>query len=132
MKLRFKSGVEVCRGLCYGAFVGKLLLLLSFCTSILAFSAADAQGLPVRALPANGKLGRVGEPQALPLVQIGGRVMRLAPGGVIYDQHNRSIVHASLPPHSTVLYTADANGDVQRIYVLTDEERVRVEQAQRK
>ena len=110
----------------------KLLLLLSLCGFLGGVADAQAQLLAVRPLPVSGKLGRTGDAQPLPMVQIDGKTMRLAPGGVIFDLHNRTVVHASLPAHANVLYTADVNGDVQRIYVLTDEERLRVEQAQRK
>ena len=58
--------------------------------------------------------------------------MRLAPGGVIYDQANRSILHGSLPASAPVLYTKDPNGDIQRIYVLTEDERIRLDQARRR
>ena len=117
---------------CYGRMIRKLLLLLSLCGLLAGASSAEVQLLAVRTLPVNGKLGRTGDAQPLPMVQIGGKSMRLAPGGVIFDQHNRTVVHGSLPTHANILYTADANGSIQRIYVLTDEERARVEQAQRK
>jgi len=77
----------------------------------------------LRTLPANAKRATVGQPQVLPYVQLSGKVVRLAPGGVIYDQNNRTIVHNALPPGADVAVTPDMNGDVARIYILTPLER---------
>ena len=102
-----------------------LLLLILY--SLFACTAAYAQH--VRMLPAQGERGTLGESQPLPLVKIGSKVFRLAPGGVIYDQSNRFIVHAHLPPDAAVLYTKDLNGDIQRIYILTEQEQTRLDRA---
>ncbi len=107
----------------------KSLHSLAFLSLFALCTGASAQLVQSRPLPANGERGRIGATQPLPHVQIGNRVMRLAPGGVIYDQQNRSIVHAHLPPGSEVLYTRDANGDIHRIYILTPEEQSRVARA---
>lgn len=107
----------------------KLLLLLVLCAAWAAPAASHAQLIQQRFLPAQGERGRLGDAQVLPMVKISGRVLRLAPGGVIYDQHNRSIVHAHLPAGAEIFYTRDQNGDVQRIYILTDQERERLARA---
>jgi hypothetical protein len=86
---------------------------------------AGISSAQLRTLPANAKRATTGQQQALPYIDIGGKVARLAPGGVIYDQNNRSIVHSALPPGTDVAFTVDMNGDVARIYILTP-----VEQAQ--
>ena len=104
----------------------KYLLLLTL-YGLVAIGSAYAQH--VRMLPAQGERGTLGENQPLPLVKIGGKVLRLAPGGVIYDQSNRSIVHANLPAAAAVLYTKDLNGDIQRMYILTEQEQVRLDRA---
>lgn len=83
----------------------------------------------MRLLPAAGERGKTGASQPLPNVKIGNKVLRLAPGGVIYDQHNRSIVHAHLPVAAEVLYTKDQGGNIQRIYILTEQEQARLAQA---
>ena len=76
-----------------------------------------------RQLPADGKLGElVGGQHPLPLVQINNQVVRLAPGGRIYDQHNRTIPHSHLPQYAVVLFVHDMNGDISRIYILRPEE----------
>ncbi|MGH8702096.1 MAG: hypothetical protein ACREVR_13120 [Burkholderiales bacterium] len=82
-----------------------------------------------RELPANGKLGELaGRQQPFPLLQINNQVVRLAPGGRIYDQHNRTILHTFLPERATVLFVQDMNGDISRLYILRPEE---LEQIQR-
>ena len=73
----------------------------------------------LRTLPANAKRATVGQQQSMPLVELSSKVARLAPGGVIYDQNNRSIVHGALPPGADVIFTTDMNGDIARIYILT-------------
>ena len=84
-------------------------------------TAAHAQ--PVRQLPANGKLGElVGQQQAFPVVQIGGELLRLTAGGIIYDQNNRTIVHGLLPERAAVLYVQEMSGEISRIYILRPEE----------
>jgi hypothetical protein len=89
--------------------------------------ASTAHAQLMRALPANGKLGVTGESMVLPSVRIGNQVLRLAPGGVILDQNNRTIVHAHLPQQATVLYTQDNLGQISRIVVLTPEELARIQ-----
>jgi hypothetical protein len=82
-----------------------------------------------RQLPAGGKLGElVGQQQPFPLLQINNQVVRLAPGGRIYDQHNRTILHTVLPERATVLFVQDMNGDISHVYILRPEE---LEQLQR-
>ena len=82
----------------------------------------------LRTLPANAKRATVGQPQMLPLVELGGKVVRLAPGGIIYDQSNRTIVHGALPADVDVAFTTDMQGDVARIYILTPQERAQFNQ----
>jgi len=95
-------------------------------------AAAAAQSGWQRTLPAQGKLGVLGDPAPLPMVQVNGEALRFAPGGVIFDQSNRTIVHAALPPNASVLYTTNTNGEVQRIYILTPDEQRALERAGRR
>jgi len=101
------------------------LLLLLIVAGWLLSGIGHAQ---LRALPAAAKRATVGQPQQLPYVELGGKLVRLAPGGVIYDQHNRSIVHGALPPGANVAFTIDMHGDVARIYILTPQEQAQLDQ----
>ena len=99
----------------------KSLLLLA----LLLFLEA-AYGQPFRTLPAAGELGRTGEPRPLPDVKIGRKVLRLGPGALVFDQNNRTILHGLIPAHAHVFFTRDGQGDIRRLYILTDEERARL------
>ena len=110
----------------------KYLLLLVLCVGLGGAFNVEAQLTQQRMLPANGERGQLGDPQPLPLVKIGRSVLRVAPGGVIYDQSNRSITHGNLPASAYVLYTKDQNGDIQRLYVLTNDERIRLDETRRR
>lgn len=119
------------RWLCYLKKMRKSLLLLTFvvCAAILGWAAdSDAQ---MRQLPLNGKRGLTGESMSLPLVRIGRETLKLAPGGLIFDTQNRTIVHAALPVGADVWYQVNTGGDVQRIYILTPLEQQRLDQAKK-
>jgi hypothetical protein len=98
-------------------------MLLS--TALLA-TAGHAQ-LP-RQFPPNGKLGELhGEPrQPFPLLQISGNTLRLAPGGRIFDEHNRIILHGTIPERAYVLFVEDRNGQVSHVYLLRPDELERI------
>lgn len=85
----------------------------------------------LRSLPANGKRGITGEQRQLPAIVIGSQTMKLSPGGIIFDQNNRTILHQSLPANADVVYQLDMHGDIQRLYILTSEERARLDQAKK-
>jgi hypothetical protein len=101
-------------------------LFISLLVACLLFPGAGYAQL--RTLPANAKRATVGQPQVLPYVELGGKVVRLAPGGVIYDQNNRTIVHGALPADTDVVFTTDMHGDVARIYILTPQEQAQFNQ----
>jgi hypothetical protein len=85
----------------------------------------------LRTLPPNAIRATVDQQQyPLPYISLNGAVLKLAPGGVIYDRNNRSIVQGALPPGADVVYTTDMNGDVARIYILTHMERAQLNQQQ--
>ena len=105
--------------LCYRESMGRWILTLALA---LLCGAAHAQ-LITRQLPNNGKLGAlVGPAKAYPLLQVGKEVLRLAPGGIIFDQHNRTIVHNQLPESGNILYVLNTTGEVARIYILRPDE----------
>lgn len=100
--------------------------------ALAAMVAAAAHAQIFRQLPANGRLGQLaGQQQVFPLLQIDDQLVRLAPGGRIYDENNRVIVHASLPRSATVLFVQDMNGDVSRVYILRADELEQIRQRQR-
>ena len=101
------------------------IILVALC--VLATGIAIAQ---LRTLPQNVQYARVGESQPLPVVQLNGKLLRLAPGGVIYDENNRSIVHGALPPGARVAYSIDIGGDVGRIYILSASELAQIDSKQ--
>jgi hypothetical protein len=98
---------------------------------VLAAALAFAQAAPAqlqRFLPSEGRLGELSGQQQLPhpLLQIDKQLVRLAPGGRIYDQHNRTIVHGALPDAAPVLFVPDMHGDIARLYILLPAEVERV------
>ncbi len=110
----------------------KVLLLLKIFTVALMFAAAQTGYAQLqRMLPANAKRGVTGELRPLPVVIINGEAAKLAPGGVIFDENNRTLLHQNLPVNADVLFQLDIQGDIQRIYILTPEERARLDQVKR-
>jgi hypothetical protein len=86
---------------------------------LLVLAGPVAHGQLQRLFPKDVVLGATGTALQFPFVQISGKVFRLAPGGIIIDEHGRTIVHGALPERVPALYTFDLNGDVNRIYLLT-------------
>jgi hypothetical protein len=85
----------------------------------------------IRTLPPEARRATVGQQQyPLPFVDLGGAKVKLAPGGLIFDQHNRTIVHNALPPGANVVFTTDIHGDIRRIYILTPQEQAQFVQKQ--
>lgn len=104
------------------------LLVILVTAGLLLAGNAHAQ---LRTLPANAIRATVDQQQyPLPYISLNGTVVKLAPGGVIYDRNNRSIVHGALPPGADVVFTTDMNGDVARIYILTHLEKAQLNQQQ--
>jgi hypothetical protein len=89
----------------------------------IALVATTSHAQMTRQLPANGKLGELdGQQQPYPLLQIGSKTLRLAPGGRIIDQENRTVLHSYLPQKADVLFVEDMNGDISRLYLLRPDE----------
>ena len=99
-----------------------MLRWIGVLTLVAVVAAAHAQTF--RQLPANGQIGNLtgGQQLPYPLLQINNQTVRLAPGGRIYDENNRLIVHGALPPAAPVVFVADSNGDVSRVYLLRIDE----------
>lgn len=92
---------------------------------------AESHAQVQRPLPVNGKRGATGEARPLPQVIIGRETLTLAPGGLIYDTHNRTIVHSALPVGADVWYQLNPGGQIQRIYILRPDEQTRLNQARK-
>ena len=57
-----------------------------------------------------------------PFLQMGSKTLRLAVGSRIYDENNRILVPASAPATANVLYKTDSNGEIFKVWILTDQE----------
>jgi hypothetical protein len=88
--------------------------------ALLALLAASAYAQP-RTLPAQAKPGTMRHVQES-IVQIDGRLARLAPGARIRDAHNRLLVPTAIPAGSLVKYTLNAQGHVSAVWILTPHE----------
>jgi hypothetical protein len=102
----------------------RVALLASLVACCVAVWSTEAQAQFQRNLPAGGVIGvLVADPALpLPLVRIDSRTFRMAPGGIIVDQNNRSVLHAQIPQKSAAYIVFDGNGDVQRMFLLTPDE----------
>lgn len=106
----------------------KSLLLLIFLSCFAVFGWFGESFAQLRLLPQNGERGVTGEKLPLPMVVISRKPMKLAPGGLIFDTNNRTILHQDLPPGAEVWYQKNIDGDVQRIYLLSAFEQARLDQ----
>ena len=99
-------------------------LLVCILASCAAFWPAEARAQLQRNLPAGGVVGVLAANPNLPLpmVQIDSRAFRLAPGGTIVDQNNRTILHAQIPPQAAAYILFAGNGEIQRMFLLTPDE----------
>ncbi|WP_151636798.1 hypothetical protein [Noviherbaspirillum aerium] len=93
-----------------------LLLLLLSLLSVAMLPAAHAFERP---FPAQAKRGKM-TPGAFPEIVIEGRTRQLAPGARIWNEDNLVQMPASLRGSGlAVNYTEDANGHIDRVWILT-------------
>ena len=78
----------------------------------------------LRSIPEDAKRGRIRHVQEM-IVELDGRQVRLSPGAQIRGAENRILVPAALPADALIKYTADKDGLLYRVWVLTDEEAAR-------
>jgi len=57
-----------------------------------------------------------------PTLTANGKTLRISVGSRIYDQNNHIIMPAAVPPKVNVLFKTDMNGDVSRVWIITDHE----------
>ena len=74
-----------------------------------------------RKIPSDGLEGQV-SPLGYPYIKVNGKSLRLSPGARIYDTNNRIIQTTSLPASSKAIYQLNAQGDVQKIWLVTPNE----------
>ena len=91
------------------------------------YGAPVAHAQQIRQLPVNGKRGKTGDQKPLPQVVIGRETFALAPGALIFDTQNRTILHQALPVGADVWYQGNNQGQLQRIYILRPEEQARLD-----
>ncbi len=100
-------------------------MLSAFGSTLLWAPVSDAQ--TIRQLPVNGKRGITGDSLPRPQVVISRQTLTVAPGGLIFNTFNRTIVHSALPANADVWYQLNNGGQVQRIYILRPEEQDRLD-----
>jgi hypothetical protein len=85
----------------------------------LSLGAAAASG--ARTLPGDAQFAQDAE-FSYPYVKAGKQILRLAAGARIYSERNLIIMPATAPARANVLFRTDTNGQISRVWILTDEE----------
>ena len=80
-----------------------------------ALSLGGAVALAARPLPGDAKF-------SYPYVRANKQTLRLAVGVRIYNERNLIVMPATVPAKANVLFKTDINGDVSRVWILTDDE----------
>ena len=82
----------------------------------------------LRLLPPSGRRGILETGLPLPYIKLNDQTTMLAPGAVIYDANNRTVLPGSLPAGKLeIVYGVDLNGQINRIYFPTPQERARLD-----
>jgi hypothetical protein len=92
--------------------------------AVLALLALPEKAWSERQLPRDASFGEMTR-FAYPLVTIGKRTFRMAPGGKIYNQQNLIIMPAATPGRANVLFKLDTAGDLSGVWLLTAQEAAR-------
>jgi len=80
-----------------------------------------AAAMADRQLPADATLARAAT-FAYPNLTANGKILRVSVGARIYDLNNFIIMPAAVPAKVNVLFKTDMNGDVARVWIITDQE----------
>jgi hypothetical protein len=86
-----------------------------------ALSVGAALAAAARSLPGDAKFAEDAE-FSYPYVKAGKQTLHLAAGARIYNERNLIIMPAAVPAKANVLFKTDINGDISRVWILTDEE----------
>jgi hypothetical protein len=86
-----------------------------------ALSVSATVALAARSLPSDATFAADAEFR-YPYVEANKQVLHLAVGVRIYNERNLIIMPATLPGKANVLFKTDINGDVSRVWILTDDE----------
>ncbi len=87
----------------------------------LALSVGTAVISAARTLPGDAEFAKAAE-FSYPYVKAGKRTLRLAASARIYNERNLIIMPATMPAKASVLFKIDINGQIARVWLLTDEE----------
>jgi hypothetical protein len=95
--------------------------LLAVCAAGFALWVCAAAAMADRQLPADATLARAAT-FAYPNLTANGKILRVSVGARIYDLNNFIIMPAAVPAKVNVLFKTDMNGDVARVWIITDQE----------
>ena len=90
----------------------------SFLPLLLALPLVASAG---RVFPPEGRRAEV-QPVELPFINVDGQPAKLAPGAVVRDTGNRSILPVAMPARAQAMVLRDASGEVTHVILLTAEE----------
>ena len=93
-----------------------------FCAGVaLVVVLSVGTGSAARSLPSDAQFAE-GAQFSYPYVKAGKDTLRLAASARIYSEHNLIIMPAAAPTKANVLFKIDINGEVSRVWILTDDE----------
>ncbi len=78
-------------------------------------------GFAARSLPSDAQFAEDAQ-FSYPYVKAGKDTLRLAASARIYSEHNLIIMPAAVPSKASVLFKTDINGEISRVWILTDDE----------
>ena len=95
--------------------------LLAACAASVALWMFGSVALADRQLPGDATLAKAAT-FAYPNLTANGKTLRVGVGARIYDVNNLIIMPAAVPAKVNVLFKTDMNGDVSRVWIITDQE----------
>lgn len=105
----------------YFMFSRRRLLLSAALAAVAAVAAQPARADP-RPFPPHAKRGKM-TPGYFPEITLDGKTRRLSPAARIFDTDNMVVLPAALRGSGIVVhYTESADGDIDRVWILTAEE----------